>query len=417
LNFAREQLLQWIEQDQAKIIQFFSEFTKCKSPNPPGDTRSSMDHVQRFLRVEGISFKEVNARDDMPNLIASFTAPAAGRHLMLNGHLDVFPAGLEPGWTDDPWSGKIADGRVWGRGSADMKAGTTAAVFAFAYLSRLREQLKGKLSLTVVSDEETGGVLGVGHMFQRIPAEMAADCVLSGEPSNPKSIRFAAKGFVHFSVRVKTRGAHAGYPNLSPNAIRISSEIIRDLDQLTTMPVETPPLLAAKLNDPSIRRLIDEILGAGTAEVLPRVTVNIGIIQGGSKVNVIAADCIFEVDTRIPIGCDHHKIVARAKQIVARYPEAAIEKLFVAPSDYADPEGEMAAVLRQTVKSLGWTQPELLPSLATSDCRYWRDRGTPAYWYGPSSTNICAADESVSIEELLHIVRTHTVAAAQFLLR
>lgn len=75
---------------------------------------------------------------------------------MFNGHLDVMPAGNEQGWTDDPWSGKISDGKVWGRGTADMKCGVTASLFAFIYLTRMKDKLNGILSLTLVSDEETG---------------------------------------------------------------------------------------------------------------------------------------------------------------------------------------------------------------------------------------------------------------------
>lgn len=76
----------------------------------------------------------------MPNLISVINTGRPGRHLMFNGHLDVMPAGNEPGWTDSPWSGKIADGKVWGRGTSDMKAGVTAMLFAYTYLSKILKQ-------------------------------------------------------------------------------------------------------------------------------------------------------------------------------------------------------------------------------------------------------------------------------------
>lgn len=151
-----EIIMNWVERDEEKIVQFFSSLVKCDTPSPPGDTREAMAMVQSYLDIEGLPYRQVNAKDTMPNIISSVQMPSEGRHLMFNGHLDVLPAGDEPGWTDDPWSGKIVNGRVWGRGTSDMKAGVTAMLFAYTYLSQLRDQLKGKLSLTIVSDEETG---------------------------------------------------------------------------------------------------------------------------------------------------------------------------------------------------------------------------------------------------------------------
>ena len=81
----------------------------------------------------------------MPNIVGSFDCADAGRHLVLNGHIDVFPVADDgAGWSKDPWGGEIVDGKIYGRGVADMKAGTTASIFTYAYLHRLKDQLKGQ---------------------------------------------------------------------------------------------------------------------------------------------------------------------------------------------------------------------------------------------------------------------------------
>lgn len=409
MTSVRDQILAWIEQDEDRIIEFFSGLVRCKSPNPPGDTREAMDFVQAHLAQEGLPFREVNAREDWPNLISSVEMPRAGRHLMFNGHLDVFPVSNQPGWTDDPWSGKVADGRVWGRGTGDMKAGLTASIFAFTYLARLRERFGGKVSLTIVSDEENGGKFGVGHMFQAIRSEMDADSVLSGESTTPCGVSFGGKGNVQFSVKVGTPGAHASAPFKSANAIRIATDIIRDLDALAELPVEMPPELVETLDDPEVRAL----LGPG-AEAMRRITLNVGTIRGGAKVNVIASDCLFEFEARIPIGLDPQAIVAKAEAIVGRYPEAAIFHVAISAPDYCNPTGELARILQDTVEGLGRLRPVMFPAAALSDCKYWRDAGIPAYWYGPTPV-AGTANESVSIDELLNLVRTHVLAAATYL--
>jgi acetylornithine deacetylase/succinyl-diaminopimelate desuccinylase-like protein len=82
--------------------------------------------------------------------------------------------------------------------------------------------------------------------------------------------------------------------------------------------------------------------------------------------------------------------------------------------DYCNPTGELARILQDTVEGLGRLRPVMFPAAALSDCKYWRDAGIPAYWYGPTPV-AGTANESVSIDELLNLVRTHALAAATYL--
>ncbi|MCW3792658.1 M20/M25/M40 family metallo-hydrolase [Paenibacillus sp. LS1] len=417
LEQIRNQIIKWVERDEEKIVNLFSRLVQCETPSPPGDTRQAMALVQRFLDSEGLTYKEVNAEETMPNIISSIQLPSEGRHLMFNGHIDVLPAGDEPGWTDDPWSGKIADGRVWGRGTSDMKAGVTAMLFAYSYLSQLRDQLKGKLSITVVSDEETGYGRGTGYMFEQIESEMEADVVLSAEPSGTDAISFASKGYMQFTVQVATRGAISGYSNESKSAIRIATDIIHDLDELEKIEVNVSSSITDILADPKRYKRYDELRGEGAADILPLITVNVGTIQGGSSPSVISPDCKFSVTVVLPVGADSQLVYSHAQDIIARYPEAEIQLDGDSPADISDPDSEMAHILQETVENLGWIRPEMVPDVAISDCSYWRYRGTPAFWYGPDGNECSAANESVTIEELLHIVRTHALSAARYLIK
>lgn len=111
---------EWIIRDKEAITQLVSAFVQCQTPSPPGDTREAMILVEKFLSSRDLFSKRVTAEESMPNILSTIPMATEGRHLMLSGHLDVLPAGDEPGWHDDPWSGNIADGRVWGRGTSDM---------------------------------------------------------------------------------------------------------------------------------------------------------------------------------------------------------------------------------------------------------------------------------------------------------
>lgn len=417
MNQIRTQIIEWVKADEEKIVDLFSRLVQCETPSPPGDTRKAMKLVQDYLDAENLSYKNVDYSETMPNLLSSVQMHQEGRHLMLNGHLDVLPAGNEPGWTDSPWSGKIQDGRVWGRGTSDMKAGVTALMFACTYLNRLRCQLSGKLSLSLVSDEETGYGRGTGYMFEQIESEMEADCVLTTEPSGPQAICFSSKGYLHFAVRVTTRGSISGYPNESASAVRIAVDIIRDLDELEMLPVQLPDALTRLLADPDWCKRHDELMGKGAAALQPLITVNVGTINGGTSASVISPDCLFSVSVVIPVGADPYPVLAKAQEIVGRYPEAELIFEGIDSADVSAPDGELAVILQDTVESLGHVRPEFTPAIAISDCRYWRYRGSPAYWYGVDGPDCSAANESVAIDELLHVVRTITIAVAQYLLR
>ena len=131
--------------------------------------------IKKFFTDEGIDFQEISACKTMPNLISTTEMSRAGKSLMFNGHLDVMPAGKESGWKVNPWSGQIEDGKIIGRGTSDMKAGVTAMIFAYKYLRKIRRDLSGRLSLTLVSDEETGWGRGTGFLFEKIPEIMEVD--------------------------------------------------------------------------------------------------------------------------------------------------------------------------------------------------------------------------------------------------
>lgn len=412
----RSEILGWIERDQDLIVSFFSQLVRCKTPSPPGDTRAAIALLKQHLGEHKLAYKELGIEDKMPNLIATTTMSKPGRHLMFNGHVDVLPVDNEAAWQHNPWAGEIHDNRVWGRGTADMKAGVTAILFAYTYLSRLRERLRGRLSISLVSDEETGYGRGTGYLFEQIENEMIADCVLSAEPSGTEAVCFSSKGYMQFSVRVQTRGSISGYHYESESSIHIAANIIVALSELESLEVEVPEDIMILLADPNWCARHDELMGHGAAKALSVVTVNTAVIQGGSSPSLIASDCSFSVSVVLPIGIDPYVVLANAKEIVGRYPEASFNFEGLDSPDTCTPNSEMPVILQQTVEDLGRVSPDMTPAIAMSDCRYWRYRGIPAYWYGPDGSDCGAVNESVSVEDLMHVVKTHSLAAAHYLM-
>ena len=413
MSDVKKQLAKWIDDDRDKIIGFLCGFVRAKSPNPPGDTTLAAAHVTRFLEANGLPFRVIAPQPTMPNVVGSFDTGKPGHHLVLNGHMDVFPADAQAeGWTQDPWGGVIADGKIYGRGVADMKAGTSASIFTYHYLHRVREHLKGKLTLTAVSDEETFGPWGARYLMEHHP-EVLGDCCLNGEPSSPLTIRFGEKGPFWIRFTLRTKGAHGAYTHLSPSATKRAARLIVDLEELTTLEPSVPIDIADALAGAAAA--IDEAQGPGAKDIVQRVTLNIGVIHGGVKVNIVPGTCSFEADVRLPPGLAKEAVLAKIREIVTRYPEATFEEINYSAPSVCDPNHEMMGILRANAKALGRLDPTPIVSLGGTDARLWRQRGIPALVHGPFPRGMAQADEHVEIEEFLHVVRMHVLSSFDYL--
>jgi succinyl-diaminopimelate desuccinylase len=415
MSDVKRQLAKWIDDDRDEIVGFLCDFIRAKSPNPPGDTRLAATHVTRFLEAKGLPFRVIAPEPTMPNVVGSFDTGQPGPHLVLNGHMDVFPAdAAAEGWTQDPWGAAIAGGKIYGRGVADMKAGTTASIFTYHYLHRVRDRLKGKLTLTAVSDEETFGPWGARYLMEHHP-EIHGDCCLNGEPSSPLTIRFGEKGPLWLKFTLRTKGAHGAYTHVTPSATKRAARLIVDLEEVTTLLPSVPVDIADALAGAAAA--IDEAQGPGAKDILQRVTLNIGVIHGGVKVNMVPGTCWFEADIRVSPGLGKDEVLAKVREIVRRYPEAMFEEINYSAPNVCDPNHAMVAILRANAKALGRPDPTPILSLGGTDARLWRQRGIPALVHGPFPRGMAQADEHVEIEEFLHVVRMHVLSAFDYLSR
>jgi succinyl-diaminopimelate desuccinylase len=411
----RDTLLGWIERDRDAIVQFLAEFVAVPSPNPPGDTRAAAEFLHARIATLGAPIGYRTARAEWPNVTGSFACGSGGPHLVLNGHIDVFPAGEPADWSRDPWSGAVTDGKVHGRGVADMKCGTAASAFAYVFLHRLRDRLGGRLTLTCVSDEETGGTWGSKWLVDTFPDEFRGDCMLNGEPSTPGTIRFGEKGTLRLVFETSTPGAHAAYTHLSRNAIRLTSDLVRDLHALEDMEVPSPDDIRRAIEQ--ARATMDAALGPGAGKILDRVTVSPGVIQGGLKINILPGRCRLEVDIRLPVGLSHAAVMREIEKILEKYPETQMSPVWThsAEPSACDPNHRMVGIIQSTVASLTGRTPLPVVSLGATDCKHWRHRGVPAYVYGCTPNNMAKPNEWVDVEEYLHVVRTHALSAAAYL--
>ncbi len=412
----RKKLLNWIDEDREEIISLFQALVRERSPNPPGDTRSACDLLKRYLDGKGLDCRIEAPNPIMPNLVASLEGNQPGRHLVLNGHLDVFPVDEEgPKWSHDPWGGELVDGRIYGRGTSDMKAGTTASVVAYCLLSRLRSQFSGRLTLTAVSDEETFGPWGAQYLLDTYP-DLLGDCMLNSDACGPEAIVFGERGPLWLEFTVQTPGDHGANVHRSKSATKIAMAVAGELEALTGE-VEDEEHVPHNIKSviASGRETLDATFGQGAGDLIFQVTLNIGTIRGGTKVNMIPSSCVFETDFRLPVGMSKTDLFAKIERIVKKYPEVSWKEIGGAESSWCDPDHEMVEILQGNVEFLGKPRPKPIIALGATDTRLWRYRGTPAYVYGCSPNGMGSQDEYVDVDEFLDIVRVHTLSAFEYL--
>ena len=413
MNVEKQQLLDSIEKDRDQLVQFFSDFVASPSPNPPGDTTVAVKHITDFLDLEELPYRLIDPQPTMANVVGTFEGANPGRHLVLNGHIDCFPVDkTDDRWSHGPWSGEVADGKVWGRGSSDMKCGTTASIFTFRYLYRYREKLHGRLTLTCVSDEETFGPWGARYLHEHHP-EVHGDCCLNGEPSSPYTIRFGEKGPLWLAFEIRTKGAHGAYTHQTESATKIAAALIQDLEAVTKIQPSMPDSVGRALDQ--AREEMDRAMGKGAADIVPRVTLNIGLVQGGLKVNMVPDLVRVEADIRLPVGVEKEQVISVVKQVLEDYHQETMNEINSSPPSWCEPNHEMVEYLQKNANALGGYQPAPIVSLGGTDTRLWRYRNVPAFVYGPPPTGMGTYNEHVEIETFLHVVRCHVLSAYDYL--
>nr|WP_297933597.1 M20 family metallopeptidase [uncultured Blautia sp.] len=382
------------------LVELVSQLIKIPSENPIGSQRPVIDFVEKYLEDAGIDWEEVGCNEDFPCIVAHM-GKEDGFSVILNGHVDVVPAGDREQWDFDPFSGAITEKEILGRGTSDMKAGVAGFLFAMKVLKESGAQLNGNIRLHIVSDEESGGEFGTKWLCDNGYAENADACLV-GEPTSHDNIEIGQKGkaeLIFKSHGVSAHGSLAGYKG--ENAIL---KLFRVLDHL-----EDLRKIEGHYGENQKQALINSKLiagqknGAGTGEVIDHVAVNVGMIHGGVRPNMVPDYCEAVLDVRLPIGVDEQEIRDCVDNIVKKSQVEGIEYTldFQSFGNYTEIDAAIVEAIKKHAEEL-WNI-EVLPAYqwASSDAREYREKGIPTIQYGPSNTvGIHSYNETVDIEDV-----------------
>jgi succinyl-diaminopimelate desuccinylase len=281
-----ERVLAAVDGARDEIVAFTRDLIRIPTVNPPGE------HYEACARLIGdrlhacgftVEYLPAEGRPEHtpshPRLNVIGTRDGTDRRpaVHLNGHFDVVPAGA--GWTTDPFGGEVRDGRIYGRGACDMKAGIAAAVYAAEAIRRAGVTLPGTLEISGTVDEESGGLAGMGWLAEtgRVSAARTA-AVIIPEPLNVDRICVGHRGVYWFELTTRGRMAHGSMPFLGISAIEHMGRVLeRFQDDLV-------PALAA-------RRTAAPVVPEGARYA----TLNVNAIAGGQPIDAVQTPCVADV--------------------------------------------------------------------------------------------------------------------------
>ncbi len=405
-----------IRQSYPELESLCAALVATPSENPPGDTHALAARVEAFLAaLPGVEVRRVIGREPAVNIIARLAGGRPGRRLLFNGHLDTFPAGDAAAWTGSPFSARVEEGRMYGRGACDMKAGLAAAMMTAKLLADERAALCGELVLTFVSDEETGGTWGTQHVLANVP-EARGDAMISADAGSPRVVRFGEKGQLWVELEARGRANHGAHVHLGDNAIVHLMGALAALKDMEAMPCPIPADVMAAMRE--AQPVSEPISGKGEFDTLSRLTVNIGTVSGGIAVNIIPDLAHARLDFRFPPGLTLAAVLAEIGARMQAHPNVAWKVLSSHEPNVTEPGHEIVqTVLRHARTGFdAATQPvvaNMRPGF--SDSRFYRAAGIPALVYGPAPNNMGGADEYVLLEDLRAVFRVHVLAAADYL--
>lgn len=411
-------VLRAVDELAEEVVAFTSELVRIPTVNPPGEgyeecARLIGDRLGRagleveYLPAEG---RPEHTRSH-PRLNVVGTRPGKGKGPVVhfNGHFDVVPAG--EGWTRDPFGGEVRDGKIWGRGTGDMKAGLAAAVYALEALRRADVATAGALEVSGTVDEESGGFAGVAFLAEtgRI-ARGRTDYVIIPEPLGVDRICIGHRGVWWFEVELRGRIAHGSMPFLGVSAIDHMGAL------LEAVRAELQPALAT-------RRTAMPVVPEGAA----RATLNVNAVEGGQAAGGIQTPCvadrcraIFDRRFLIEEGLDgaRAEMASLLETLAARLPgfEYEVKDLMVVQPVRTPDGSPLVAALGRAIADVRGREAALVASPGTYDQKHVaRIAGVEhCVAYGPGVLELAhQPDEWCGVADLVDATKVLALAALE----
>ena len=417
---------------EPETVRWLREYLQIDTTNPPGNERDAAEYLAGLLDREGIASRLLESPEGRTSLYARLEATRGtgdADALVLMHHIDVVPA--DGDWQVAPFSGRRFGGKLWGRGALDVKGLGIAQLAAVIELARTGGPRQRDVILLAVADEETGGGQGAAWLLESHPELFAnVSGVLNEGGSNRVindrliwwGIEVTQKRPLWLRVTAAGRGGHASglYPHSATH------RLVAGLGRL----VDRPPRF--RVNDAARLYLgaLAELEGGQTAEMMRRMeagedfttlpmapglpiffldTIQITQIDNGRGSNIVSPRAAASIDIRLLPDTDSDAFLAEVRELLGEQIE--VEVVLDAPLAPASPlDHPLYRALEEILGVRALVVPTFIPG--TTDSRFFRQRGMPAYGFSPFALNsedsrgVHADNERVPVDAFLRGVET-----------
>lgn len=404
----RKRIIDKIDASKDEAITFLQEMVGI--PSVTGDEAAIQKFVSNYLVGIGLDvdmwetdWEELKKHpgyrpvdrgyEGRPNIVATLKGTGGGRSLLLNGHTDVIPVGNGEGWSDNPWSASVKEGRIYGRGSCDMKSGVASHILAVQYLKELGLTPKGDVMINVVIDEEVSG----HGTLDTVIRGYKADAGISGETSD-LAVQPACIGRIWFEIEIQGKPAGIQQRYLGISGIELGNKITKAVADLEAKRIAT-------VTHPLYPSAIDS---------LPCI---VGSFQAGNYPSAFPATCLLKGSIGTVPSEDHEGVKQSLIDAVA---EAAAQdpwmKVHPPKVRFVGYDAEASEIPRnhpivetvsRTYTEITGKQPVISGRQGAADTRFLNSYGsTPTVIFGPGSTAVMHAnDEYVSIDDYITSIK------------
>ncbi|MBG6089694.1 M20/M25/M40 family metallo-hydrolase [Actinomadura viridis] len=375
MTSAARQVQEWLDGRAREMTALLERLVAVDTENPPG---RALGRCARILHQAmddlGLSPEIIEIPGAPPELdepcIVRGTAGQGDRLLYFHGHFDVVPA-----QSDQQFTAMRRDGKIIGRGTADMKGGIVSMLYGAAAARELGLLREGRIVVHLVCDEETGSVAGAGHLRDAGMIDPSAVAMVTAEPSGG-GIWNAARGALSLRVDVRGREAHVGQADRGVNAFRHMLHIARPVERY-----------AAEMAERHTAFPMDPDDARGTMLVVG------GRSGGGSNFNVVPGSAYFTVDGRYnpeeDLGAEAERLTAlieeAAREIGA---DVSVQVTQLQPSASTDAGHPAAAALARVAGEVEGAEAPFQMCAGILEIRWYAQLGIPAFGYGPGRLDV-----------------------------
>ena len=394
-----------------ELISLTRDLIRIPTPNPPGENYLLIcEYLRDRMRKRNFTTELIRAEgspgdtDTYPrwNVIGEYKGKTPGQCVHFNSHIDVVEAG--EGWSLDPYAGEIRDGKIYGRGTCDMKGGLAASIIAAEVFIDLFPDFAGSIQISGTADEETGGYGGVAHLAKLgYFSPDKVQHVIIPEPLNKDRICLGHRGVWWAEIETKGRIAHGSMPFLGNCAVRHMGEVIRkfesDLFPLLKSRKTEMPVVPEGARQPTLN--INSLHG-GQQEI--------PLESGGLPSPCVPDSCRMIIDRRYLLEESSAQVKGEVRDILENIRKERpdfnydIRDLMEVQPTMTDKDSPVVRGVAESIRAFLGVEPEYVISPGTYDQKHIDRIGRlkNCIAYGPGILDLAhQPDEYVGIDDML----------------